>query len=69
MISSAERKCKNKLIFTSKYTKRQRKREQLIEQLRTKLFSSLTEGSLKDTMDIYTAFVSGNSLISFMKES
>ena len=38
------------------------KREKLIEQLRTKLFSSLTEGSLKDTMEIYTAFVSGNTL-------
>ena len=34
------------------------KREKLIEQLRTKLFSSLTEGSLKETMNIYNAFVS-----------
>ena len=41
------------------------KREKLIEQLRTKLFSSLTEGSLKDTMDIYTAFVAGNTLDQF----
>ena len=41
------------------------KREKLIEQLRTKLFSSLTEGSLKDTMEIYTAFVSGNTLDQF----
>ena len=41
------------------------KREKLIEQLREKLFSALTEGSLKDTMAIYTAFVSGNSLDQF----
>ena len=41
------------------------KRENLIEQLRTKLFSALTEGSLKDTMDIYTAFISSNSLDQF----
>ena len=41
------------------------KREKLIEQLREKLFSSLTEGSLKNTMEIYTAFVSGNSLDQF----
>ena len=41
------------------------KREKLIEQLRTKLFSSLTEGSLKETMDIYNAFVSSNTLDQF----
>ena len=41
------------------------KREKLIEQLRTKLFSSLTEGSLKDTMEIYTAFVANNTLDQF----
>ena len=41
------------------------KREKLIEQLREKLFSALTEGNLKDTMAIYTAFVSGNSLDQF----
>ena len=41
------------------------KREKLIEQLREKLFSALTEGNLKDTMGIYTAFVSGNSLDQF----
>ena len=41
------------------------KREELIEQLRAKLFSSLTEGSLKDTMDVYAAFVTNNSLDQF----
>ena len=41
------------------------KREKLIEQLREKLFSSLTEGSLKNTMEIYIAFVSNNSLDQF----
>lgn len=41
------------------------KREKIIEQLREKLFSALTEGNLKDTMGIYTAFVSGNSLDQF----
>ena len=41
------------------------KREKLIEQLRERLFSSLTEGSLKNTMEVYTAFVSGNSLDQF----
>ena len=40
-------------------------REKLIEQLRTKLFSSLTEGSLKQTMNIYEAFVGNNSLDQF----
>ena len=45
--------------------KDRKKREALIEQLRAKLFSSLTEGSLKDTMDIYTAFVSNNTLDQF----
>ena len=45
--------------------KDRQKREILIEQLRTKLFSSLTEGNLKDTMDIYTAFVSNNTLEQF----
>ncbi|MDA0756408.1 MAG: cobalamin-dependent protein [Crenarchaeota archaeon] len=40
-------------------------REQLIEQLRNKLFSALTEGSLKDTMDIYSAFISDNALDQF----
>ena len=41
------------------------KREKLIEQLRTKLFSSLTEGSLKNTMEVYSAFVSNNTLDQF----
>ena len=45
--------------------KDRKKREVLIEQLRTKLFSSLTEGSLKDTMDVYTAFVTNNTLDQF----
>tara|TARA_B110000014_G_scaffold102098_1_gene70054 strand:+ start:169 stop:1020 length:852 start_codon:yes stop_codon:yes gene_type:complete len=45
--------------------KDRQKRELLIEQLRTKLFSALTEGNLKDTMDIYTAFVSNNTLDQF----
>ena len=41
------------------------KREKLIDQLRTRLFSSLTEGSLKETMDVYTAFVANNTLDQF----
>jgi methanogenic corrinoid protein MtbC1 len=41
------------------------KREKLIEQLRSKLFSSLTEGSLKKTKEIYASFVSTNSLDQF----
>ena len=41
------------------------KREKLIEQLRIKLFSSLTEGSLKNTMEVYSAFVSNNTLDQF----
>ncbi len=41
------------------------KREKFIEQLRAKLFSSLTEGSLKDTISIYEAFVTNNSLDQF----
>tara|TARA_Y100000590_G_scaffold443816_1_gene573725 strand:- start:1406 stop:2257 length:852 start_codon:yes stop_codon:yes gene_type:complete len=41
------------------------KREKFIEQLRTKLFSSLTEGSLKETISIYSAFVANNSLDQF----
>ena len=45
--------------------KDRKKREELIEQLRIKLFSSLTEGSLKDTMDVYAAFVTNNSLDQF----
>ena len=45
--------------------KDRKKREELIEQLRTKLFSSLTEGSLKDTMDVYTAYVTNNTLDQF----
>ena len=44
------------------------KREKLIEQLRTKLFSSLTEGSLKDTMEITQHLLQTTHLISFMKE-
>ena len=43
------------------------KREKLIDQLRTKLFSALTEGSLKDTMNIYSAFVANNTLDQFFK--
>ena len=43
-------------------------REELIEQLRTKLFSSLTEGSLKNTMDVYAAFVANNSLDQFYEK-
>ena len=45
--------------------KDRQKREELIERLRNKLFSSLTEGSLKDTMEIYTAFLTNNSLEQF----
>jgi methanogenic corrinoid protein MtbC1 len=45
--------------------KDRKKREELIEQLRTKFFSALTEGSLKDTMEIYAAFVANNSLDQF----
>ena len=45
--------------------KDRKKREELIERLRTKLFSSLTEGSVKDTIDIYVAFVANNSLDQF----
>ena len=41
------------------------KREKLIEELRAKLFSSLTEGNLKETMQVYTAFISNNSLEQF----
>ena len=41
------------------------KRERLIEQLRTKFFSALTEGDLKNTMSVYSAFVSNNSLDQF----
>jgi len=44
------------------------KREKLIDQLRTKLFSSLTEGSLKETMNIYSAFVTNNSLDQFYEK-
>ena len=44
------------------------KREKLIDQLRTKLFSSLTEGSLKETMGVYTAFVANNSLDQFYEK-
>ena len=44
------------------------KREKLIDQLRTKLFSSLTEGSLKETMSIYSAFVTNNSLDQFYEK-
>tara|TARA_B100000029_G_scaffold22578_1_gene22607 strand:+ start:649 stop:1500 length:852 start_codon:yes stop_codon:yes gene_type:complete len=44
------------------------KREKLIDQLRTKLFSSLTEGSLKETMCIYSAFVANNSLDQFYEK-
>ena len=45
--------------------KDRKKREEIIDQLRTKLFSALTEGSLKDTMEIYAAFVANNSLDQF----
>tara|TARA_Y100000590_G_scaffold305665_1_gene344778 strand:- start:9134 stop:9985 length:852 start_codon:yes stop_codon:yes gene_type:complete len=41
------------------------RREKLIEQLRTKLFSALTEGSLKSTINVYDAFISNNSLEQF----
>ena len=41
------------------------KREKLIEQLRTKFFSALTEGNLKNTMSVYDAFVNNNSLDQF----
>jgi len=44
------------------------KREKLIDQLRTKLFSALTEGSLKETMIIYSAFVANNSLDQFYEK-
>ena len=44
------------------------KREKLIDQLRTKLFSSLTEGSLKESVDIYSAFVANNSLEQFYEK-
>jgi methanogenic corrinoid protein MtbC1 len=45
--------------------KDRKKREELIERLRSRLFSALTEGNLKDTMDIYTAFVGNNTLDQF----
>ena len=45
--------------------KDRKKREELIERLRSRLFSALTEGNLKDTMDIYTAFVGNNTLEQF----
>ena len=48
--------------------KDRKKREKLIDQLRTKLFSSLTEGSLKETVDIYSAFVANNSLDQFYEK-
>jgi methanogenic corrinoid protein MtbC1 len=48
--------------------KDRKKRENLIEQLRTKLFSSLTEGSLKDTMNIYAALITNNSLDQFYEK-
>ena len=44
------------------------KREQIIEQIRSKLFSSLTEGSLKDAMTIYVSFTSTNSLDKFYEK-
>ena len=46
-------------------TKDRKKCEELIERLRTKLFSSLTEGSVKDAIDIYAAFVANDSLEEF----
>ena len=46
-------------------TKDRKKCEELIERLRTKLFSSLTEGSVKDAINIYAAFVANNSLEEF----
>jgi len=45
--------------------KDRKKREEFIEQLRIKLFSALTEGSLKDTLNIYSSFTSTNSLDQF----
>jgi MerR family transcriptional regulator, light-induced transcriptional regulator len=49
--------------------KDRKKRENIIEQIRTKLFSSLTEGSLKDTRDIYTAFITNNPLDQFFERA
>jgi methanogenic corrinoid protein MtbC1 len=46
-------------------SKDRKKHEQLIEQLRDKLFRSLTEGDLKETRDIYKSFISNNSLDKF----
>ena len=52
--------------FLLKNTPKDReKREKLIEQLRTKFSSALTEGNLKNTMDVYSAFVSNNTLDQF----
>ena len=57
---------KNKFILLQNTPKDREKREKLIDQLRTKLFSALTEGSLKDTMNIYSAFVANNTLRSVL---
>jgi len=46
-------------------SKDRKKHEQLIGQLRDKLFTSLTDGNLKETMNVYTSFVSNNSLDKF----
>jgi len=46
-------------------SKDRKKYEQLIGQLRDKLFTSLTDGNLKETMNVYTSFVSNNSLDKF----
>ena len=55
--------------FLLKNTPKDRQnRELIIEQLKIKLFSSLTEGSLKDAMNIYTAFAANNSIEQFYEK-
>ena len=49
-------------------SKDRKKYEQLIGQLRDKLFTSLTDGNLKETMNVYTSFVSNNSLDKFYEK-
>lgn len=45
-----------------------KKREELIEQLTDKLFTSLTEGNQKNTIDIYRTFTSNNPLDQFYEK-
>jgi methanogenic corrinoid protein MtbC1 len=48
--------------------KNDKKREELIEQLTDKLFTSLTEGNQKNTIDIYRTFTSNNPLDQFYEK-